>query len=391
MFAGGRFTTAGGISANYIAKWDGTNWSALGTGLNSFSFALAASGSDVYVGGQFSTAGGISANRIAKWDGTNWSSLGVGLDNICHALAVDGSNLYAGGEFFNAGGNSAFRIAKWDGTTWSTLGAGLGGQCRTIQVSGSDIYAGGNFTTAGGIPANKIAKWDGSTWSEMDGGLNDRCSAIAILGNDLYAGGRFTTAGAVSASRVAQYSILPLPIELIYFRGHAENQKVSLDWSTATEINNKGFEIQRAVGPELERGDWTTIGFVEGNGNSFETIYYSFVDHSPVSAVNYYRLKQIDYDGVFEYSKIVHVEVKNIQDLSVIPNPVSNGSFQLSLAREDFEHVQLYFFDKLGRMVRHIQLAENEMNIDTEGLVKGTYSLVVDMDGQFITKNIIIQ
>lgn len=77
VYAGGSFNTAGDSSANYIAKWDGTTWSTLGSGMNGFVTALAVAGNgDLYAGGNFTTAGGVSANRVAKWDGSTWSRSG---------------------------------------------------------------------------------------------------------------------------------------------------------------------------------------------------------------------------------------------------------------------------------------------------------------------------
>src|SRR6185503_12153090 len=130
-----------------------------------------------YVGGWFRRAGGTPANYIAKWNGTNWSALGSGMNWSVYALAVSGSNLYAGGIFTTAGGTPANYIAKWDGNSWSALGSGmtapesLVAQVLALAVSGSNLYAGGNFTTAGGSPVNHIAKWDGSSWSPLGSGL----------------------------------------------------------------------------------------------------------------------------------------------------------------------------------------------------------------------------
>jgi hypothetical protein len=127
--------------------------------------ALAVSGDDLYAGGNFSSAGGISVSDIAKWNGSEWSALGSGLFWVS-ALAVSGSDLYAGGYFQTAGGVIAHRIAKWDGFDWTPLGSGVdhgdssfsSTAVFALAVSGSDLYAGGNFTTAGGINANYIAK-----------------------------------------------------------------------------------------------------------------------------------------------------------------------------------------------------------------------------------------
>jgi hypothetical protein len=83
------------------------------------------SGSDVYVGGSFTTAGGNPANYIARWNGSSWSALGSGLDNGVSAIAVSGNDIYVGGSFLNAGGNPANNVAKWNGSNWSPLGIGV--------------------------------------------------------------------------------------------------------------------------------------------------------------------------------------------------------------------------------------------------------------------------
>ncbi len=173
LYIGGSFTVVGGIVANGVAKWDGTNWSALGSGINSYVSALAFSGSILYAGGGFTTAGGGAANYIAKWDGTNWSALGSGMNRGVSALAVSGSNLYAGGGFTTAGGGAANYIAKWDGRAWSALSwtNPFGGMPETpaLAVSGTNVYAaahgGGATSWPPGPDYIYIQKWDGNGWS----------------------------------------------------------------------------------------------------------------------------------------------------------------------------------------------------------------------------------
>ncbi|MBL7129039.1 MAG: T9SS type A sorting domain-containing protein [Ignavibacteria bacterium] len=206
VYAGGDFTTAGGVSANYIARWNGSTWSPVGSGMNGVVYALADIGSDVYAGGYFTTAGGVSANNIARWNGSTWSPLGSGVDTLINAIAVLGSDVYAGGYFTIAGGVSANNIARWNGSTWSPLGSGVNDLIWSIAVFGSDVYAGGVFTTAGGVSANRIAKWNGSTWSPLGSGMNADVRTIAVLGSDVYAGGDFTTAGGVSANYIAKWN-----------------------------------------------------------------------------------------------------------------------------------------------------------------------------------------
>ncbi len=214
VYASGRFTSAGGNSAPYIAKWNGSSWSALGTGLNNFAYQVAVSGTDVYVCGLFTQAGGSSANRIAKWNGSSWSALGSptnGVNNNAYALAISGSNLYVAGDLTQAGGNSANYIARWDGSSWSSLGTGLNLSALALAASGSDLYVAGDFTAAGTCnPCNHIAKWtdDGGhtcCWSALGSGLNSHVRAVAASGGVVYAGGEFTLAGGISAPYIAKW------------------------------------------------------------------------------------------------------------------------------------------------------------------------------------------
>jgi PKD repeat protein len=121
LFVGGGFGTAGGVSAIGIARWNGSAWSAVGSGMNGKVNTLAFDSSgNLYAGGDFTVAGGVSANCIAKWDGSAWSALGSGMGEgdgnavtSVKALALDGfGSLYAGGNFYTAGTNVAFYVAQ---------------------------------------------------------------------------------------------------------------------------------------------------------------------------------------------------------------------------------------------------------------------------------------
>ncbi len=210
VYVGGSFTDAGGVAnADYIAKWNGTNWSSLGSGLDGVVTAMAVSGTNVYVGGLFTHAGGVAAKGIAKWDGTAWSVLGTASDGgEIRAVAASGTDVYIGGHIYTSatGANS---IAKWDGTTWSALGTGTGlyGTVYAIDVNGTDVYAGGDFVNVGGDPnIDQIAKWDGTTWSALGSGVGSYVLAIAVNGTDVYAGGGFVDVGGdVNADYIAKW------------------------------------------------------------------------------------------------------------------------------------------------------------------------------------------
>ncbi len=238
LYAAGAFNNSGGVFANRIAAWDGSTWSALSSGMNSTGVrALVVFDDDdsgpnppaLHAAGFFTTAGGVVANRIAKWDGSSWSALGSGTSDGIHALAVfddDGAGpnapaLYAGGAFLTASGVDANRIAKWDGSSWSALGSGMDSPVRTLAVFDVDgagpllpaLYAGGSFNNAGGNTANHVARWNGSSWSAPGSGTSGEVLAFSVFDDDgdgphlpkLVAGGKFTLAGGQSALRIATW------------------------------------------------------------------------------------------------------------------------------------------------------------------------------------------
>jgi hypothetical protein len=117
---------------------------------------------NLYVGGNFTLAGGVIANRVAKWNGSAWSALGSGMDNIVYALVVDSAgNLYAGGDFSTAGGVSANYIAKWNGSAWSAFNSGMDSTVYALSVdSAGNLYAGGTWATSTRVaPSQRQAVW----------------------------------------------------------------------------------------------------------------------------------------------------------------------------------------------------------------------------------------
>ncbi|MEQ1854810.1 MAG: choice-of-anchor D domain-containing protein, partial [Chthoniobacteraceae bacterium] len=172
-------------------------------------YSLAVSGSNLYAGGSFTTAGGVSAANIAKWNGSAWSALGTGMNSYILALTLSGSDLYAGGAFNTAGGTAASGVAKWNGSAWSALGLGANSTVYALAVSGGDLFAGGLFTTAGGVPANRVAKWNGSTWSALGSGMDNSVSALAAdASGRVFVGGSFALAGTTVSPFIAQANLL---------------------------------------------------------------------------------------------------------------------------------------------------------------------------------------
>jgi hypothetical protein len=113
--------------------------------------AILVIGADIYIGGQFRSIMNVRCNGIAKWDGSAWNPVGTGVEGHLYALEYDGTNLYAAGQFSSAGGVAALNVAKWNGTSWTALGAGLNQYVEDLEMFQGNLYAGGWFTASGSI------------------------------------------------------------------------------------------------------------------------------------------------------------------------------------------------------------------------------------------------
>ena len=232
------------------------NWISMGgiPGANSLVRAAVVDGSgNLYIGGAFIIVGNVIANYVARWNGSSWSALGSGMNNVVRVLAVSGSDVYTGGDFTTAGGSVANSIAKWNGSSWSALGSGIFAEVSALAVLGSDVYAGGTFLTAGGSDANYIAKWDGSSWSALGsgmGGINPWVFALGVSGSDLYAGGDFTTAGGKVSAYIARAYLPTLPALSVRRSG----PEVMVSWPS---VDTVGFALEQA-GTLVATTGWVT-------------------------------------------------------------------------------------------------------------------------------------
>ena len=217
LIAGGDFTTAGGVDCSNIARWDGAAWHALGSGTTSSvlaltTYTLTGNDTELIVGGEFTDAGGDpDADYIARWNGNSWHALGLGMDRSVTALTVYNDDLIAGGNFTTAGGVNCNYIARWNGTAWQALGSGIDSyfaevDALTVDNGTGTLVVGGAFATAGGVPnCNNIARWNGTsnTWQAVGSGTDGPVYALTVHSNKLIAGGDFTAAGGVPCNAVA--------------------------------------------------------------------------------------------------------------------------------------------------------------------------------------------
>lgn len=183
-----------------------------------------------------------------------------------------------------------------------------------------------------------------------------------------------------------QYNGLVFPVELLGFEATKMESDILLAWQTASEINNEGFEIRYSSNGQI----WQTIGFVEGEGNSSDLKDYEFIHRNPEVGVNYYQLKQIDYDGQFQYSSIQTVSLESvIPKITVFPNPATDYvevSFPL------FNNpAQLRVFSSEGRSIFQSAITprQQQINLDIHAWPAGVYSVQIRGAGQTFVQKLI--
>lgn len=434
LIVGGSFGSVGSNeNIKYIAQWNGSSWSSVGGGVNLIVYALTVANDVLYVAGDFTHANSQEGfNRIASWNGSTWTAYGSGFTHPVKALAVSGETIYAGGQFTESGGNPGNYIAKWTGSSWSSLGTGMDGNVYSLAISGSDLYAGGAFNYAGGTSAYYIAKWTGSAWSALSGSVASQVNvivthnsiiyagtnlnvmkykannwssiahsldvvkslAVNVSDQAMYVGGEFQSVrptedpSTIELNRVGKFTDTddPLPVELTSFSAKRVSDGVELRWTTATEVNNYGFEIERATAVEpmhassLQNRNWQKINFVSGHGNSNSPKQYIYKDNCNTDEGYIYRLKQIDSDGSFSYSGELHVGSGALASFDLnqnFPNPF-NPATMISYSLPSSGMVQLKIYNTTGEEVsspvNEIQDAGSyQIGFNATGLASGTY------------------
>lgn len=178
------------------------------------------------------------------------------------------------------------------------------------------------------------------------------------------------------------------PVEMTKFNASPTNEGILLNWQTVSEWQNEGFEIEHSMNGR----EWQLINFTKGSGSSFETHDYSYLHKNPLAGSNFYRLKQMDYDGNFEYSNVISIDLANGgHQLTISPNPTSTGQFTINFSDSNFESGELEIYDSVGRMVRTQNISINNTEIQTEDLPKGIYLVNLEVDGQRFLERVIIQ
>ncbi len=271
-----------------------------------------------------------------------------------------------------------------------TLGRGIYESASSFIINGtltltgtsSDIFIfkmmstlttslGSNIALTGGALASNVY-WQVGSSATIDGDFKGNIFALTAITQNAGA----TTDGNLFArdAAIEIHGLSVLPVELTTFSAITIGSIVKLSWNTATEINNYGFEVERNTplnplsrGEAEDRGVWEKIGFVSGNGNSNSPKSYSFVDDNVTAGKYSYRLKQIDNDGQFEYSKTVEVNLsapKKFELSQNYPNPF-NPATTISYNIPEATNVKLTIFNILGQEIRTLVNEFKEAGVHT--------------------------
>jgi hypothetical protein len=187
-----------------------------------------------------------------------------------------------------------------------------------------------------------------------------------------------------------QAPLFPLPIELVDFNAKCKTEKVDITWQTSSELNNDFFTIEKSINGV----DFSILATINGAGNSNQLLNYKWTDNTPSNNENYYRLKQTDYDGKFEYSNIIQVDCNNANEnqleVSIYPNPALN---EININAQVKGTVQIEIYSSLGILVSKIEMDGESSNqsqffkINVEALNKGIYYLrISDQNSSFTSK-----
>lgn len=179
----------------------------------------------------------------------------------------------------------------------------------------------------------------------------------------------------------AQLCPVVLPVTLISFSAEPRNKMIELSWATVLEINNHYFEIQRST----DGVNFETIGRVNGNRQSTQEINYSFVDANPVSGINYYKLKQVDLDGRYEYSFVVKVETRS-NKIKIYPTRIE--SF-VNIEIGESESAKMTIINSEGQTLKSAPLYSAFNSIDISELSSGVYFVRVESGTQFLIERIV--
>jgi hypothetical protein len=205
--------------------------------------------------------------------------------------------------------------------------------------------------------------WPNNSWEVSEPGIYYQAAYIRLL-----------------AGVIANFDISPLPIELLSFTAEKKEKSVLLKWTTASEINNDYFELEKS----RDGISFETFAKIKGAGFSNQKLDYSHIDINPYRGISYYRLKQVDFDGIYNYSDIIAVNFNSIdQKLQFYPNPTSEIINIENLNSSSNYIINIY--DITGKLIISKNTAQtNTFTLSVNELASGFYTLQVLSESQTV-------
>ena len=318
---------------NWIIKSSGTT-----ANLKSVFFTDSNNGFAIGTGGTIVSTTNAGENWMNVTSGVTTSLNDIRFSDLTNGIAV-GNN----GVILNTSDSGINWFAQTSGTTDSLFSIFF-----IPGYNGSVAYIAGGFSAGGadfeGIILNTVD--GGNTWTSYD------CESSRILYSISFPNSLTGFAVGEGGTIIKTINAI-VPVELISFTSSVNNDDVTLNWQTVTETNNQGFGIERSKTQDERNEDWENISFVNGSGTTTEPQSYSFADENLSAGKYQYRLKQIDFDGTFEYSNTIEVEINQPTKFTLdqnFPNPF-NPSTNIQYAISSRQFVTLKVFDVLGKEV----------------------------------------
>ena len=385
LFAGSGGNTQAGV---YMSNDSANSWIKVSNGLTlpASIRALASDDGQYLYTGVYGTGTG-SGVFYSIDDGGMWMEANNGITNrYVWKLQIKGADVFAGMD--NGGG---VYLSTNQGTLWQPVNSGLTDSIiQSFTVYGENIFVG---TYTGGV---FLSTNNGTNWEAINTGLtNLDIKSLAVDDKYIYAGTAGSGVGENGIWRRALSEINIIPVELSSFTASVSKNSVTLNWSTATETNNSGFEIQR----KLDKSKWERIAFVEGNGTTTESQNYSIIDDiSPIETKTIkYRLKQLDYDGSYEFSKVVEITQLAPTRFELdqnYPNPFNpTTTVRFSLPAD--VRVRINIYNSLGELIAEVINKDYEAGyhrVEFSGFIipSGIYFYRLQADDFIETKKMIL-
>ncbi|WP_341900697.1 T9SS type A sorting domain-containing protein [Fluviicola taffensis] len=204
--------------------------------------------------------------------------------------------------------------------------------------------------------------------SAQTGSWTEIATANAIVGDQISFANQSLTSDGYYTLASKDFTMSPLPVELVYFDATLTNGQVALAWETASEFNSSYFDVLRSDNGE----NWSSIGTVPAQGNSQITLDYSLIDESPLSGVSYYQLKEVDLNGSFHLSDIESINnSRKVNQVKIYPNPTDKG---LVTVVSDEPITTLFVYNALGETVFEVRIdSDDTYLLDTQSFESGMY------------------